>query len=222
MRSPRRRRRWRRRRRARASTAMGRRCSPRDLLARGHQRGRVSATAVARDLIVGKSAGGDRNRRHRPRISSEPQRRVTAVVPFVYRRLPDRATSRPEGERAMWFDFEQWPSHRRKRPRFARAAVTLAIAATATLVAPDSQSADRSPTQCVRVSANVARYCGPASARLSVFPDVLFRGGFCARKVVGGIALLHVRIGAKALDGSRANDGLSYFSLGFADARAKP
>ncbi len=123
----------------------------------------------------------------------------------------------------MWFDSEHWPWHRRRQPRLARAAVTLAVAATATLVLlPASWSADRSPTQCVRVSTNVARYCGPASARLSVFPDALFRGGFCARKVVGGIGLLQVRIGAKALDGTRANDGLSYFSLGFADARAKP
>lgn len=123
----------------------------------------------------------------------------------------------------MWLNLEQWPWRRRRQTRLARAAVALGIAAMATLVPlPASQSAERSPRQCVRLRGNVARYCGPASARLSVFPDALFRGGSCARKRVTGIDLLQVRIGAKSLDGSLTNGGLSYFSLGIAESHSKP
>jgi hypothetical protein len=124
---------------------------------------------------------------------------------------------------AMSFFLEHRPWQRRWRTRLARALVTLGIAAMATIVPlPASPLADRSPTQCARVRASVARYCGTASARLSVFPDVLFRGGSCARKRITGIDLLQVRIGAKALDGSRTNGGLPYFSLGIAESRSMP
>jgi hypothetical protein len=120
----------------------------------------------------------------------------------------------------MSLGFEHPSSDPRPRMGLARAAVRVGIATTIATVAP-SHSVVGGATPCVRTSANVARYCGSASARLSVFPDALFRGGFCARTMIAGSALLQVRIGAKALDGSWANDGLSYFSLGFADSRSQ-
>ena len=90
---------------------------------------------------------------------------------------------------------------------------TLALAAT-------THSGPVLGARCVRTSGNVLHYCGPATARLSIFPRVVFRSGSCARKLVNGVHLLQVRIGARSLDGSRTNDGLTLFSLGMSDSRA--
>ena len=73
---------------------------------------------------------------------------------------------------------------------------------------------------CIRIGGNVAQYCGPATARLSVFPGVVFRRGSCRRKKVKGVQLLQVRIGSRSLDGSRTNNGLTLFSLGMSGSRA--
>jgi hypothetical protein len=145
------------------------------------------------------------------------------VGPPIYLRLPHRATSCPDDE-AVRFGFEHQSSCPGNRTRLARAAVALGIAAPMATLAPPSgsHSAAGTPTRCVRISAKVARYCGPASARLSVFPDARFRSGFCARERVAGVALLQVRIGARSLDGSSTNDRLPYFSLGAADSRSRP
>jgi hypothetical protein len=124
----------------------------------------------------------------------------------------------------MSFGFEHRLSDPRPRIWLARAAVAVGIAATMATLAPlsSSQSAVGGTTRCIRTSGNVAHYCGRARARLSVFPNALFKGGFCAHKKVAGIDLLQVRIGAKSLDASRTNGGLPYFSLGIADPRSRP
>lgn len=64
-------------------------------------------------------------------------------------------------------------------------------------------------------------YCGRATARLSVFPRVVFKSGSCTRKQVDHVRLLQVRIGARSMDGSQTNAGLPYFSLGIAGSRSK-
>jgi hypothetical protein len=124
----------------------------------------------------------------------------------------------------MSFRFEHRSSDPRPRMRPPRAAVAVGIAATMATLAPPSSSHSSvgGAIRCIRTSRNVAYYCGRASARLSVFPNVLFKGGFCTRKRVTGIDLLQVRIGAKSLDSSRTNGGLPYFSLGVADPRSRP
>ena len=94
------------------------------------------------------------------------------------------------------------------------------LAALATLAVAGGTSSAVVDAPCLQTGGKVAHYCGPASASLSVFPGVAFRSGSCARKVVNGVHLLQVRIGAKALDGSRTNDGLRLFSLGMSDSRA--
>jgi hypothetical protein len=104
-----------------------------------------------------------------------------------------------------------------------RAAVAVGIVATmsigTSLANPRSAAGTAKP--CVRLSRNVAHYCGPATARLSVFPLAFFRHGLCTRKRVGAVRLFQVRVGARSLDGSRANDGLPYFSLGSAGSRSQ-
>jgi hypothetical protein len=108
--------------------------------------------------------------------------------------------------------------------RLARAVVAASAAATVGMLAPSSSSdsAVGSATRCVRINGATARYCGPATARLSVFPGAVFRNGFCTRKRVDSIDLLQVRIGARSLDGDRTNDGLTYFSLGSAASASQP
>jgi hypothetical protein len=113
---------------------------------------------------------------------------------------------------------------KRRRLPPALAGIALAIVAIVEVLTAieGSQSAVDLATRCVRTSANVKRYCGPATARLSVFPAVIFKGGMCTRKRVDGVHLFQVRIGARALDGSDTHDGLSYLSLGIAGSRSQP
>jgi hypothetical protein len=107
-------------------------------------------------------------------------------------------------------------------PPRAQASVVLGIvSAGATLaVIFGTNSALAGPNPCIRISGNVAHYCGPAAARLSIFPGVVFRGGSCTRKTVDGVQLLQIRIGARSLNGSPTNDGLALFSLGMSGSRA--
>ena len=106
----------------------------------------------------------------------------------------------------------------------ARTAVAVAIAAAIGMLAlrSTSHAAVGTTTACVHISGNVAHYCGRATARLSVFPAAFFRRGSCARRRVGGVRLLQIRIGARSLDGSRTNGGLPYFSLGVAGSHSQP
>lgn len=103
------------------------------------------------------------------------------------------------------------------------AALAVALGAAMGILPPRSPShaALGATTACPQVSRNVAHYCGPATARLSVFPAVLFRPGSCRRKWVSGVRLLQIRIGARSLDGSNTNAGLPYFSLGIAGSHSK-
>jgi hypothetical protein len=145
------------------------------------------------------------------------------VVPPVYRRLAREQPAVPKID-AMWICLGQRFARPRRQQRLTRQWVALGVSAATGALAllSGSGSAAGTATLCVRTSASVARYCGPASASLSVFPDTRFRGGFCVWKTVGSVALLQVRVGAKALDGSPANDGLPYFSLGAAGSRSRP
>ena len=99
-----------------------------------------------------------------------------------------------------------------------RTAVAVGIVAAIGMHQPQSAShaAVEATTACVHISGNVAHYCGPATARLSVFPAASFRHGSCTRKRLDSVRLLQVRIGARSLDGSSTNGGRPYFSLGIA------
>ena len=124
----------------------------------------------------------------------------------------------------MWFGFPPRSSCLRQPRLFARAAVTVAMAAAIGILPPRSNSpaAAGATTACVHISRNVAHYCGPATAQLGVFPGAVFRNGSCTRKRIDAVRLLQVRIGARSLDGSQTNHGLPYFSLGSADSRSQP
>ena len=114
----------------------------------------------------------------------------------------------------------------RMRPLFplGRAAVAVAIAAATGCSHPNRRPFRRSGLRLpASTSAGTSHTtAGPATARLSVFPDAFFRRGSCTRKRIAGVRLLQVRIGARSLDGSSTNGGLPYFSLGLAGAGSRP
>ena len=57
----------------------------------------------------------------------------------------------------------------------------------------------------------VVRFCGPATARLSVFPGVIFKGGTCSTKRDGSVTF-KLAIGTRTQD-ARHNKGLPYFGM---------
>jgi hypothetical protein len=96
----------------------------------------------------------------------------------------------------------------------------LALGVAIALLSLPASAPVRAGTTCVHVDRNVAHYCGPATARLSIFAAARFRHGSCTRRRVGSVRLLQVRIGARSLTGSSTNAGLPYFSLGLVAARS--
>ena len=67
----------------------------------------------------------------------------------------------------------------------------------------------------------VVRYCGPATARLSVFPGVTFRNGTCKRQTVNGVPLLSLGLGSRSQNAA-TNSGLPYLGLTISGPAAKP
>jgi hypothetical protein len=64
---------------------------------------------------------------------------------------------------------------------------------------------------------NTIRYCGPATARLSKFPGVVFKNGTCHRTTVNGHQAVFLKLGARSLSdpitkGGR-NGGLTYYDV---------
>jgi hypothetical protein len=57
----------------------------------------------------------------------------------------------------------------------------------------------------------VVHFCGPATARLSVFPGVTFKGGTCSTKRDGSVTF-KLAIGTRTQD-ARRNKGLPYFGM---------
>ena len=91
-----------------------------------------------------------------------------------------------------------------------RIAIAAILLGAATMAAGPSGPAAGKTRPCMRAAGHVARYCGPATARLSAFPGVLFRNGSCAQRRTGGVDL---KVGTKSLVSSRTNAGLTLFKL---------
>jgi hypothetical protein len=65
------------------------------------------------------------------------------------------------------------------------------------------------------------RLCGPASARLSVFPGITFRNGTCKREVVAGERTLTLELG-QLVPGSKTNGGRPYLKVGISGPLSRP
>jgi hypothetical protein len=55
-------------------------------------------------------------------------------------------------------------------------------------------------------------FCGPASARLSVFPGAVFKNGSCLTRRVNGVPHFTLSLGARTQN-ARTNNGEPYFGL---------
>jgi len=96
-----------------------------------------------------------------------------------------------------------------ERPAIAALAAAALVAAAAQAGPP----ATANSSLCVYAYSDITRYCGAATARLSIFPGILFSSGSCTRRRSGGVQLLTIRIGAKSLALRLTNDGLTLFTL---------
>ena len=97
----------------------------------------------------------------------------------------------------------------------AAAALTLAVGVA--VAATGREASACKP----RIVSGVVRYCGPATAHLSVFPGVTFRNGTCKRQVVKGVPLLVLGMGARTQNAA-TNGGLAYFGLTVSGPAAHP
>jgi hypothetical protein len=104
---------------------------------------------------------------------------------------------------------------------------TLAIAALALLVGTAVSVAAAGPAAVTRalckpaIVNQVVRYCGPATARLSVFSGVTFRRGTCKRQTVNGVSLLSLGLGSRSQN-ARTNSGLTYLGLTISGPPSRP
>jgi hypothetical protein len=103
----------------------------------------------------------------------------------------------------------------------------LAIAALALLVGTAVSVAAAGPAAGTRalckpaIVNQVVRYCGPATARLSVFSGVTFRRGTCKRQTVNGVSLLSLGLGSRSQN-ARTNSGLTYLGLTISGPPSRP
>lgn len=110
-----------------------------------------------------------------------------------------------------------------RNTRFA----TLAVAGLALLVGSAVSVAAAGPAAVTRalckptIMNQVVRYCGPATARLSVFSGVTFRNGTCKRQTVNGVSLLSLGLGSRSQN-ARTNSGLTYLGLTISGPASRP
>jgi hypothetical protein len=105
-----------------------------------------------------------------------------------------------------------------KRPAIAALAAVAFMGAAAQ---PERLARANSST-CRYAHGDITRYCGAATARLSVFPGIDFSSGSCTRRRSGGVQLLTIRIGAKSRLPGVTNDGLTLFTLQLTGPPTRP
>jgi len=102
----------------------------------------------------------------------------------------------------------------------AAAALSLALLAGASVAAakPDAFRALLCKPTIVQ---GVVKYCGPATARLSVFRGVTFKNGTCKRQTLSSGPLLSLGLGARSQNAA-TNSGLAYLGLTVSGPLSKP
>ena len=90
----------------------------------------------------------------------------------------------------------------------AALAVALAVGVSVAAARPDRVGALLCKSTIVK---GVVHYCGPATARLSIFP-VTFKNGTCRRQTLKSGPLLSLGMGARSQNVA-TNSGLTYFGL---------
>ncbi len=103
------------------------------------------------------------------------------------------------------------------------AGATLAAAVALVSASAITTSADAGGTaSCkTRLINRAVHYCGPATARLSVFAGVTFRHGTCRHQTLKSGPLLSVGLGVRTQN-TRTNKGQAYFGLTISGKLSKP
>jgi hypothetical protein len=100
----------------------------------------------------------------------------------------------------------------------AAVAVALVTGVSVAAARPDTFGGLLCKTTIVK---GVVKYCGPATARLSVFPGVTFRNGTCKRQTLNSGPLLSLGLGARSQNAA-TNGGLAYLGLTISGPLSKP
>ena len=105
-------------------------------------------------------------------------------------------------------------------PPFVAAALAVVLVAGVSVAAarPDATGALLCKPTIVH---QVVHYCGPATARLSVFPGVTFKNGTCKRQTLNSGPLLSLGLGARSQNVA-TNSGLAYYGLTISGPLSKP
>ena len=105
-------------------------------------------------------------------------------------------------------------------PPFVAAALAVVLVAGVSVAAarPDATGALLCKPTIVH---QVVHYCGPATARLSVFPGVTFKNGTCKRQTLNSGPLLSLGLGARSQNVA-TNSGLAYYGLTVSGPLSKP
>ena len=101
---------------------------------------------------------------------------------------------------------------------FLALALALAVGVSVAAARPDSVRALLCKSTIVQ---GVVHYCGPATARLSIFPGVTFKNGTCKRQTLNSGPLLSLGVGARSRNAA-TNSGLTYLGLTVSGPLSKP
>jgi hypothetical protein len=105
---------------------------------------------------------------------------------------------------------------------FMAAAVAVVVAIGASGAGAESRACKPSGT----IVNGAIRFCGPATAKLSIFAGVTFRNGTCVRKTANGLPNLSLKLGARSLQNplqkGGTNGGLAYFDLSVVGSLSHP
>jgi hypothetical protein len=107
---------------------------------------------------------------------------------------------------------------RRFRTLVVASAVAAGAACLAAGVGPDASASLLCKPRIVQ---KVVRYCGPATAKLSVFRGVTFKNGTCKHQTVNGSPLLILGLGARSQNAT-TNNGLTYLGLSVSGPPSRP
>lgn len=100
----------------------------------------------------------------------------------------------------------------------AALAVALVVGVSVAAARPDRVGALLCKSTIVQ---GVVHYCGPATARLTIFPGVTFKNGTCLRQTLKSGPLLSMGAGARSRNAA-TNSGLAYFGLTVSGPLSKP
>jgi hypothetical protein len=98
---------------------------------------------------------------------------------------------------------------------------TLVLGAAGSFAAPSRTSVAAAPCK-TKLVGSLTKYCGPASAQVSVFPGVTFKNGTCHKVALNGGPALSLGLGVQDRTNVNTNNGQPFFALTISGAPSHP